>query len=288
MRNYIMGKELLVLDGGMGTLLQERGLTTGESPESWNIAHAEVLIEIHHGYVQAGSDIILTNTFGGNAIKYKGKDYPLEDIIHKGVENAKTASKRAGREVLIALDMDPTGMFMEPYGDLSFEEAVKTFEESISYGVAAGVDLIYLETFYDENELKAAVMAAKSVSNLPVFATATFDESGRLLTGADVKKVASLLEELGVDALGINCGFGPKQMLPLVKEVKTCTDLPIIVKPNAGLPKRVDGKLQYDIDSKEFATLMKDIVNEGANIIGGCCGTTPQYIADMVAYSRLD
>ena len=283
-----LGKELLVLDGGMGTLLQERGLTTGESPESWNITHPEILIEIHQKYIEAGSDIILTNTFGGNSIKYKDKNHTLEEVIQKGVENAKTACKKAGKEVLVALDVGPTGKFMEPYGDLSFEEALKTFEESIRYGVAAGVDLVYLETFYDENELKAAVTAAKATCNLPVFATATFDEAGRLLTGADVKKVITLLEELGVDALGINCGFGPEQMLALVKEMRTHTTLPIIVKPNAGLPKKIDGKLQYDVEPEEFGVLMKDIVSEGANIIGGCCGTTPEYILEMAADCLMD
>jgi len=282
-----LGRELLILDGGMGTMLQKNGLDLSkELPETWNISHSEILIGIHQEYIEAGSHIILTNTFGGNPLKYKEDKYSLEEIIGKSVENAREAVKRAGREVYVVLDVGPTGQLMDPYGDLTLEEAYESYLEMIGASVDAEVDGIYFETFMDLRELEVAIKAAKEVcsthSNLPLLATVTFTENGRLLLGGSPQEVVKTLEGLGVDAVGTNCGLGPAQMLPILEEMKANTKLPIILKPNAGLPKVKDGKPYYDVEPEEFAAAMKEMVEKGACIIGGCCGTTPEHIRKMV------
>ncbi|MCL2864582.1 MAG: homocysteine S-methyltransferase family protein [Lachnospiraceae bacterium] len=275
-----LGKELLFFDGGMGSLLQEKGMAPGELPETWNITRAEDIIEIHQNYIAAGSDILLTNTFGANAIKYDGV-FSLEEVVFQAVANVKEAMKRANRKVSIALDVGSVGKLLKPMGELEFEDAFLAFSEVVKIAVQAGVDLIHIETMSDSYELKAAVLAAKE-SGLPVFATVVFDEKGRLLTGADVKTVVALLEGLRVDALGINCGMGPRQMLPLLKEIRRVSSLPIVVKPNAGLPKTKDGQVFYDVGPDEFALIMEEVVDLGAAVIGGCCGATPTHIQKLV------
>ena len=284
-----LGKELLYFDGGMGTLLQERGLKPGELPETWNLEHADEVTEIHRQYFEAGSDIVLTNTFGANAIKFHNSEYALKDIVTAAVANVKKAALLGvhdGRKVYTALDVGPTGKLLKPMGDLSFEDAYEAFKETMQYGEAAGADLIHIETMSDSYEVKAAVLAAKENTSLPVFATLIFDEKGKLLTGGDVPSVVAMLEGLRVDALGINCGMGPKQMMPILKELVKYTSVPIIVKPNAGLPKQKDGEVYYDVRPEEFAELMKEIVTSGACVIGGCCGTTPDHIRAMVQNTR--
>lgn len=276
-----LGKDLLFLDGGTGSLLQKRGLKSGELPEVWNIERMEDMIQVQSEFFEAGSDIILTNTFGANAQKFHCDEYSLEDIITCAVVNAKEAAYMGvhdGRRVYVALDIGPTGKLLKPLGTLSFEEAYETYKEVVLYGTEAGADLIYIETMTDTYELKAAVLAAKENSNLPVFATVAFDEKGKLLTGADIPSVVALLEGLGVDALGMNCGLGPKQMLPLLDEMMKYASVPVIVKPNAGLPKQKDGETYYDVTPEEFADYMVEIVKHGASLVGGCCGTTPEYI----------
>ena len=268
-----LGKELLYFDGGMGTLLQERGLKPGELPETWNLEHADEVTEIHRQYFEAGSDIVLTNTFGANAIKFHNSEYELREIVTAAVSNVKKAALLGvhdGRKVYTALDVGPTGKLLKPMGDLSFEDAYEAFKETMQYGEAAGADLIHIETMSDSYEVKAAVLAAKENTSLPVFATLIFDEKGKLLTGGDVPSVVAMLEGLRVDALGINCGMGPKQMMPILKELVKYTSVPIIVKPNAGLPKQKDGEVYYDVRPEEFAELMKEIVTSGACVIGGC------------------
>lgn len=282
-------KELLFLDGGMGTLLQEKGLNPGELPETWNLKNKEAVISIHRQYYEAGSDIVLTNTFGANALKFRDSEYRLQDIIQAAVENAKEARTLAGVDDgrhYIGLDMGPTGKLLKPMGYLGFEEAYEAFAEVVRCGVKAGADLIHIETMSDTYETKAAVLAAKEESDLPVFATLIFDEKGKLLTGGDVPSVVALLEGLGVDALGINCGLGPKQMMLILCEMRRWASVPIIVKPNAGLPKQRDGHTYYDVTPEEFADCMKEMVEEGACIIGGCCGTTPEHIRMMTNVCR--
>ena len=240
-----LGKELLFFDGGMGTLLQEEGLLPGELPEVWNMEHSEVIQKIHKSYFEAGSDIVLTNTFGANRIKFHNDRYALRDVVEKAVENVRIAAKAgvpSEKEYYVALDVGPTGKLLKPMGDLAFEDAYEAFKEVVQYGESAGVDLIHIETMSDTYEVKAAVLAAKENTSLPVFVTLIFDEKGKLLTGGDVPSVVALLEGLRVDALGINCGMGPEQMLPILQEIAKYTSLPIIVKPNAGLPKQKDGE----------------------------------------------
>ena len=280
-----LGKELLFFDGGMGSLLQAEGLLPGELPEVWNIEHADVVQKIQKSYFEAGSDIVLANTFGANAIKFHTDQYSLEEVIKAAICNAKEAAKQGvhdGRKVYIGLDIGPTGKLLKPLGDLEFEAAYDAYSEAVKIGVEAGADLIHIETMSDLYELKAAVLAAKEHSELPVFATVIFDEKGKMLTGGDVKSVVALLEGLRVDAIGLNCGLGPEQMVPFLEELSKYTSLPIIMKPNAGLPKQRNGETYYDVNPVDFARLMSTIVDKGACVVGGCCGTTPAHIAEMV------
>ena len=274
-----IGKRILFFDGGMGTLLQEQGLQAGELPETWNLKNPEPIIQIHKAYLAAGADIILANTFGANRFKY-GED--LEKIVTAGVANAKKAVAESGKKAYVALDIGSTGKLLKPMGTLDFEEAVGVFAEIIRVGEKAGADLILIETMSDTYELKAAVLAAKENSTLPIMATVIFDESKKMLTGASPQVVVSLLEGLGVDALGINCGLGPKQMKEIVKELLKYASIPVIVNPNAGLPRSKNGKTVFDVGAEEFAQDMEEIVTMGAWFAGGCCGTTPAHIQAMV------
>ncbi len=280
-----LGKEILYLDGGTGTLLQERGLGPGELPETWNIERPKDLIEIQKQYFEAGSDIVLTNTFGGNALKFHDERYDIPEIVSAAVANVKEAARQGvtdGREVYTALDIGPTGKLIKPMGDLEFDTAYEAFKEAAVAGERAGADLIHIETMSDTYEAKAAVLAAKENTSLPVFATMIFDEDGKLLTGGDAASVTAMLEGLRVDALGINCGLGPAQMLPILDEIMKYASVPVIVKPNAGLPRQIDGQVFYDVTPEEFAACMEEMVRHGASIIGGCCGTTPEYIRQMI------
>lgn len=274
-----IGKRILFFDGGMGTLLQEQGLQAGELPETWNLKNPEPIIQIHKAYLAAGADIILANTFGANRFKY-GED--LEKIVTAGVANAKKAVAESGKKAYVALDIGSTGKLLKPMGTLDFEEAVGVFAEIIRVGEKAGADLILIETMSDTYELKAAVLAAKENSTLPIMATVIFDESKKMLTGASPQVVVSLLEGLGVDALGINCGLGPKQMKEIVKELLKYASIPVIFNPNAGLPRSENGKTVFDVGAEEFAEDMEEIVTMGAWFAGGCCGTTPAHIQAMV------
>ncbi len=284
-----LGKELLFFDGGMGTLLQEKGLRPGELPEVWNLEHTEEIVDIHRQYFEAGSDIVLTNTFGANALKFHSSEYDLEDIITAAVVSAREGAYLGvhdDRKVYVAMDIGPTGKLLKPLGDLDFETALSAFGEAAGYGEAAGANLIHIETMSDMYEMKAAVLGAKEHTSLPVFVTMIFDEKGKLLTGGDVAAAVSMLEGLRVDALGINCGLGPEQMLPILEDVMRYTSLPVIVKPNAGLPVQRDGHTVYDVEPEEFAASMQRIVEMGACVVGGCCGTTPDHIRQMTRLCR--
>lgn len=274
-----LGKEWIYFDGGLGTMLQERGLPGGEYPETWNLTHPEELIAIHKAYLEAGCHVINANTFGANGLKFDN----VEEIITAGIQLAKEAKKQAGcMDAYVALDIGPTGKLLEPMGDLPFEKAVSYFSQMVKAGVKADADLILIETMSDTYEAKAAVLAAKENSNLPVIVTMIFDENQRLLTGGSVESAVAMLEGLRVDALGINCGLGPEQMLPVVKRIREVSSLPIIVNPNAGLPVQVNGKTVYDLKADDFAQAMVKIAQIGVQGLGGCCGTTPEYIQKMI------
>ena len=280
----LLGKRMIFFDGGTGTLLQEKGLQAGELPELWNIEKKDALIDIHKSYFNVGCDIVLTNTFGANKIKLHDIEYSIEDIVTSAVLNAKEAAMQTCRNQkygYVALDIGPTGKLLKPLGDLDFEDAYNAFKEVMICGEKAGADLILIETMSDTYEMKAAVLAAKENTNLPVFATMVFDEKGKLLTGGNIQAAVTMLEGLGVDALGMNCGLGPYQMKELVEEMMQYTSLPVIVNPNAGLPRNENGKTIYDISPSDFANAMKEITQLGVWVIGGCCGTTPKHIEAM-------
>lgn len=269
-----LGRRIIFFDGGLGSLLQERGLKPGELPETWNLTRPEVLYDIHRAYLDAGADIILANTFGANGFKYDN----LEEIVTAAVVNAKKAVADSGRKAYVALDMGPTGKLLKPMGTLDFEECVSIYADVVRYGAKAGADLILIETMSDTYELKAAVLAAKENSNLPVVATVVFDEHHKMLTGATPEVVVALLEGLRVDAIGMNCGLGPKQMKPIFETMARYASIPLVITPNAGLPRFENGKTVYDVGPEEFAEDMEEIINMGAWMAGGCCGTTPAHI----------
>ena len=288
MRKNIMdriGREWLFFDGGTGSILQEKGLQPGELPETWNLLHPERILDLHRGYLEAGADIYNTNTFGANRLKFPEN---LDEIVTAAVKLAKEARTQAGRDedAYVALDIGPTGKLLAPMGDLSFDDAVDIFGEVVRIGAREGADLVLIETMNDSYEAKAAVLAAKENCDLPVFITCVFDGSGKMLTGGTPESVVAMLEGLGVDALGVNCSLGPAQMIPIVERLVKAAHVPVLVNPNAGLPKSVDGKTVYDVGPEEFAGYMKQIAALGAAAVGGCCGTTPDYISAEIAAVR--
>ena len=284
-RDFIKNN-IVYLDGGMGTLLQKSGLQPGELPERWNISHPEVIREIHKNYYDSGSNVVNANTFGANTLKFSIDE--LDEIICHAVKNADEARKASSgeQEKFIALDVGPTGKLLKPLGDLNFEDAVKIFAETIRLGVKYGVDLITIETMNDSYETKAAVLAAKENSDLPIIVTNAYGENGRLMTGANPAVMAAMLEGMGVDAIGANCSLGPKQLMDVMDELLKYCSVPVAFKPNAGLPKS-DGKVTYyDVDADEFAQDIKLSVENGVRIVGGCCGTTPEYIKKVCELTR--
>ena len=280
-------KRIVFFDGGTGSLLQANGLKPGELPETWNILHPEIVTKLHYDYLEAGADIVKTNTFGANGLKFNdASEYGLDEIVAAAMENAKKAVSKAGDKGYIALDIGPTGKLLKPLGDLGFEEAYRLFSDVVAVGAREGADLVLIETMSDSYEVKAAVLAAKENCNLPVFATMIFDSKGKLLTGGTVESTVALLEGLGVDALGINCGLGPVQMKGILADIIKAASVPVIVNPNAGLPRSEGGRTVYDIDADEFAGTMREIVEMGACVVGGCCGTTPEHIRKTIALCK--
>ncbi|WP_320967681.1 homocysteine S-methyltransferase family protein [Hungatella hathewayi] len=280
-------KRIVFFDGGTGSLLQANGLKPGELPETWNILHPEIVTKLHYDYLEAGADIVKTNTFGANGLKFNDAgEYGLDEIVTAAMENAKKAVSKAGDKGYIALDIGPTGKLLKPLGDLGFEEAYRLFSDVVAIGAREGADLVLIETMSDSYEVKAAVLAAKENCNLPVFATMIFDSKGKLLTGGTVESTVALLEGLGVDALGINCGLGPVQMKGILADIMKAASIPVIVNPNAGLPRSEGGRTVYDIDADEFAGTMREIVEMGACVVGGCCGTTPEHIRKTIALCK--
>lgn len=273
----LMKKKRLYFDGGMGTLLQEKGLKAGEAPESWNISRPDDITAIHRAYIEAGSNIVTTNTFGINRLKFSN----YKELIAAGITCAKAAAADK-EDVFVAFDMGPTGKLLEPLGDLAFEDAVSLFADNVRAAAEYGADLILIETMNDSYETKAAVLAAKENCSLPVFVTNVYDEGCHTMTGADPAAMVVMLEGLGADALGINCSLGPDKMLPAVKQLLRYASVPVIVNPNAGLPECINGETVYNIDAESFSGYMREIALCGASVLGGCCGTTPEYIRKTV------
>ncbi len=272
------GKELLFFDGGMGTELQKNGLKKGELPELLNIHSPEIVKKVHKSYLDAGCDIITTNTFGANSLKFSN----VEEIITNAVKIVKDSISECGRKAYTALDVGPLGKLLAPYGDLPFEDAYNLFKEQVVAGENAGADLVLIETMGDLYEIKSAVLAAKENTNLPIFVSMIFDKKGTLLTGADVKTAIVALEALGVDGIGLNCGLGPDQMLLLLQEMTEYSSTPIFIQPNAGLPVSVNGETVYNVTPEEFAEKQLKILENGACALGGCCGTNPMHIKAMI------
>ena len=275
-------QDKVIFDGGMGTLLQSAGLPVGELPEQWGMTHPDKIIAVHESYLRAGSDVISANTFGANILKFPGKAHGTPDlltVVQNAVMCAQVAvGKVGGKKRYVALDIGPTGKLLKPLGDLDFEEAVRIFAETVKIGVSYGVDLILIETMNDCLETKAAVLAAKENCDLPVFVTNTYDENGKLMTGADVDAMVAMLEGLRVDALGVNCGLGPDKLESVVRSMTRLSSVPVIVTPNAGLPTFDGEKTVYDVSPYDFALKMAEFADLGVHGFGGCCGTTPEYI----------
>ena len=287
----LIGKELLFSDGAMGTLLQAEGLKGGEIPETWNILRPEVLIDIHTRYLNAGSNIITANTFGCNKYKLEHSDYDLDTLTSSGIRLVREAIEKfeqgsdspfSKKPHFVALDVGPLGKLLKPIGNVSFDEAEAAYAEIVIAGTKAGADLLFFETFTDLYDLKAAIIAAKENSDLPIFVSVAPDENGRLLTGGDLEAYVALVEGLGVDVLGMNCGFGPKQFLKFLPVITKVCSTPIIVQPNAGLPKVVNGKTTFDVLPDEFAADELELIKGGVCIAGGCCGSTPEHILASV------
>ncbi|WP_027626003.1 homocysteine S-methyltransferase family protein [Clostridium lundense] len=276
----LIGNKMLVFDGAMGTMLQKVGLKAGEAPELLNIKARNKIIDIHKKYIEAGANIITTNTFGANELKLKDTVYAPEEIIKAAVENAKIAVQ--GRNVFIALDIGPIGELLEPMGSLAFEEAYEIFKRQVIQGVKCGVDLILIETMTDLYEAKAAVLAAKENSNLPVCCTMSFQQDRRTFTGCTALSMVMTLQGLGVDALGANCSLGPIELESIVNEILEYATIPVMVQPNAGLPQVVSGETEYKITPEEFAKVAKKMVESGVSIFGGCCGTDDNFIREVV------
>ncbi len=272
----LLKKDYIILDGAMGTVLQAQGLEVGGIPELLGINEPEKIINIHKSYIDAGSDIVYANTFGANRYKLSDCGYSVNEIISAGVKNAKKACE--GTNSFAALDIGPIGQLLEPTGTLKFEDAYDIFKEVVIAGKDA--DIIVFETMTDLYEVKAGVLAAKENSNKPIIVTMTFEENMRTFTGCSISSMALTLEGLGVDAIGVNCSLGPKELLPIIEELSKWTNLPIVIKPNAGLPDPVTNT--YNVTSKEFADYILEMNKYGIRIVGGCCGTTPEFIRETV------
>ena len=273
----LLGKERLYFDGGMGTLLQAKGLKAGEKPENWNITHPDIIKDIHLSYLNAGSNIITINTFGANKLKFDN----TEKIISSAIANARNAIAEFDGDkerCFVALDMGPLGKMLEPLGDMKFEDAVDIFKETAILGEKYGADLVIIETMNDSYETKAAVLACKENTSLPIIVSNVFDENKKLMTGADPMAMIAMLEGLGVDAIGMNCSLGPEQMMEVARDYVKYASIPVVVSPNAGMPRSENGKTVFDVSADEFSDIMREIALIGASVLGGCCGTTPEYI----------
>lgn len=283
----ILGKRLLFFDGAMGTMLQKNGMKGGDIPELLNITDRSLIEKIHNGYLEAGADIITANTFGANPLKAEELGGSVDILAAEGTAIAKQCAEKFStpeKPRFAAFDMGPTGRLLEPSGDLSFDECYESFKRTAETAERSGADLVIIETMSDTLEAKAAVLAVKENTGLPVFCTMTFDESGKTLTGADVVVMCAILEGLGADCIGINCGLGPAQIAVMMEELAKYASIPIMAQPNAGLPRVENGQTVYDVDPDEFGRECGKIAALGASVIGGCCGTTPGHIKKLIDY----
>lgn len=288
----LLGKKIIICDGAMGTMMQKYGLKAGELPELLSFTDPGTITEIHEAYYRAGSDFVSSNTFGCNRYKLGHTGYTVKEVVLQAVKLAKDAASRVAEEEkargiipgdkFVALDVAPIGKLMEPVGDLAFDEAYEIFKEQIIAGAEAGADFILFETFTDVYEIKAGILAAKENCDLPVFCSVTFQEDGRMLMGTDPLTAVNILQDLGIDALGINCSLGPKQIAGIAREILEYSKLPVLVQPNAGLPELVDGETVFNVDIREYVEAMQELLRAGIAIAGGCCGTNPDYIAALV------
>ena len=279
----LFGKKIIICDGAMGTMMQKYGLKAGELPELLSFTQPEIIKEIYREYYQAGSDFVSTNTFGCNRFKLEKSGYTVEQVVTQAVKVAKEAAAEFQDSFgkYVALDLGPIGKLMEPSGELTFDDAYDVYKEMIVAGAEAGADFVLFETFLDIYEMKAAVLAAKENCDLPVFCSVTLEKNRRMLMGTDPHTVVNILQDLGIDALGVNCSLGPNDMIDIAKEFLTYSKLPVLVQPNAGLPTLIDGEAIYNVDISEYVEAMQEMLRAGVAIAGGCCGTTPEYIAAL-------
>lgn len=268
----LFNSEFVFLDGATGTMLQKMVPDMGSIPEVLNITHPEIIKNLHKQYIDAGSDVIFASTFGANRYKTEGSGYDAAELIKAGIKNAREAAE--GSYAKVALDIGPIGKLMEPNGDMTFEEAYENYKERFIAGSDA--DLIVIETMTDLYELRVALLAAKENTDLPVICMMTFEENGKTFTGTCIPSMALTLEGLGADAIGINCSYGPKEFKPLIEELSKWTTLPIVAKPNAGLPDPQTG--EYGLSAKDFASYAAQLIPFGVKYVGGCCGSTPEFI----------
>ena len=268
----------VILDGGMGTLLQEAGLKPGELPERWNVSHPEEIIRIQKAYFDAGSNVVLSNTFGANSLKFEEEE--LRTLIYAAIKNARAAAGESSgtQEKFVALDIGPIGKLLKPYGDYEFEDAVSVYAKTVEIGTEAGADLIFIETMNDSYDTKAALLAAKENSSLPVFVSNAYGSDGKLMTGASPAAMVAMLEGMHADAIGANCSLGPEQLVGVIEEYLEYASVPVLLKPNAGLPRSENGKTVYDVTPDEFAESVEKLLKKGVRITGGCCGTRPEFI----------
>ncbi len=283
----LLGKRLLFFDGGMGTMLQKHGMKGGEIPELLNITNPSLIKKIHTEYLDAGADIITTNTFGANPLKADEIGGSVELLAAEGIAIAKRCAEKFStpeKPRFTAFDIGPTGRLLEPLGELSFDDCYESFKRMAVTAEKSGADLVIIETMSDTLEAKAAVLAVKENTKLPIFCTMTYDEAGKTLTGADVVVMCAMLEGLGADCIGINCGLGPEQISTMMEKLAKYASIPIMAQPNAGLPRIRDGKTVYDVGPEEFGCSCEKIAAVGASVLGGCCGTTPEHIRAVIAH----
>ena len=284
LRAYL-NDHILILDGGMGSLLQQSGLGAGEAPEGWNLTHPDAITAVHRAYLEAGSRLLCTNTFGVNGLRYDENE--IEALVGAGVACARRAIAESGVEdAWVALDIGPIGRLLAPFGDTDFEQAVDAFAATVRAGVRAGVDAVFIETMNDCYETKAALLCAKENSTLPVFVSNAYGRDGRLMTGGTPSGMVAMLEGMGADAVGVNCSFGPQELAGVVEEYLACASVPTICKPNAGIPKLLDGRTVYPLSPEDFARSVAELVKKGVRMVGGCCGTTPAHIAALAEAIR--